>query len=142
MPINTRRRGYTAPGTKHEPLVRRLLSGRRVARDQERRALPVAPGPSGRSDASPAQRRAAALFAHVPALMPVLTPASDVPCPVPGQPRRRDRRAAARAEAKRRPTAGGYCPCSGVTDFYSDADRELWDQLHADCVAAAEQVSA
>ncbi len=34
-----------------------------------------------------------------------------------------------------RSTGGGYCPCSGVTDFYTAEDRENWDDLHAYCVA-------
>lgn len=31
------------------------------------------------------------------------------------------------------PTGGGYCPCGGVTDFYTDEDRTRWDELHAHC---------
>lgn len=37
------------------------------------------------------------------------------------------------------PTGGGYCPLHGVTDFYTDEDREQWDRLHEVC---DEQVSA
>jgi hypothetical protein len=39
--------------------------------------------------------------------------------------------AAARAP---QPIGGGYCPCGGVTDFYSDEDRETWHLVHEDCV--------
>lgn len=46
-----------------------------------------------------------------------------------------------RAAAEPQPTAGGYCPCSGVTDFYSDTDRERWDDLHDGCTAEVDALA-
>lgn len=125
----------TPKGTTHTPLLRRLLSGKRVDRTHE------GPRPSGSRTPYTRQpgagaTRAALLFADVPQRTVV---AADVAGPVPGQQRRRDRRSAARAARRPQPTGGGYCPCSGVTDFYSDDDREQWEQQHAEC---DEQVSA
>jgi hypothetical protein len=119
----------TPKGTQHVPLMRRLLSGRLVPREHEGVRPQSAGGAYVRQPGAGA-RRAAALFADVPAPTRVLV---KVAGPVLGQPRRRDRRAAVRKASRPQETGGGYCPCSGLTRFYGDEDRERWDEMHAYC---------
>lgn len=105
MPINTSRKGYTAPGTKHEPTIRKGVGGRPVPREQLGRTWQdfIAPGPKPTDTLTPANLRARDLI-DAPERTVVLTPSADVPAPVAGQPRRRDRRpiAIAAAQAERR----------------------------------------
>lgn len=94
----------------HVPLVRRLLSGRKVPKTYEGPRPAVVLGAPVRPNPSPANLRARALFAHVPEPLRVVTPPSEVPGTVPGQPRRRERRAAAR----RRRSTTLRCSTCGV----------------------------
>lgn len=102
MALNTARAGYTRPGTKHERTMRKSPSGHAVPIDHK--AAPgweqlVVPGPRPTGVKRPFVTDAG-VQSHV------LTESKDVPAPVPGAPRRRDRRpgliAAAKAARKQR----------------------------------------
>lgn len=129
----TRRVSVTHADGLIQQLVRRLPSGNTVpiatvGRTWHGLIVPGrgATGGAAREPNHPSRKHDTT--AHVTV---TLTRSADVQGPVPGQPRRRERRAAARAA--RKPMAGGYCPCSGVTDFYTDDDRETWELQHASC---------
>lgn len=103
--LNTKRRGYTSPGTKGERKFRRGVGGRPVPIDLEPRAFPVGRGPR-KGPPSLANIRAWALPGADLTPTVVFTPSRQVPAAVPGQPRRRDRRPAlvAAGKAARRTT--------------------------------------